>query len=229
MRYQFILLDVDGTLLDFKACEVRAFKKSLENFGLPYSDEVYEIYHELNAELWKLHERQILTRDELLNTRFVKLFEKCGYDADGVAFEKNYHVRLSEGAFLEPGAIELLERLKHSPGEIYIVTNGTLLTQERRLKESGIGVYAEKVFISEEIGYQKPMKEYFDYCFSEISGFEPEKAIIVGDSLSADIQGGINAGIATCWYNPEKKKLEEIVPDWEAHSLEEVWKICAGE
>ena len=73
------------------------------------------------------------------------------------------------------------------------------------------------------------MKEYFDYCFSEIPGFEPEKAIIVGDSLSADIQGGINAGIATCWYNPEKKKLEEIVPDWEAHSLEEVWRICVGE
>lgn len=229
MRYQFILLDVDGTLLDFKACEARAFKLSLEDFGLPYSDEVYETYHKLNAELWKLHERQVLTRDELLNTRFVKLFEQCGYDADGVAFEKNYHVRLSEGAFLEPGAIELLERLKNSPCETYIVTNGTLLTQKRRLKESGIGVYAKKVFISEEIGYQKPLKKYFDYCFSEIHGFEPKKAIIVGDSLSADIQGGINAGIATCWYNPEKKISEEIVPDWEAYSLDEVWKICAGE
>lgn len=229
MKYQFILLDVDGTLLDFHACEAMAFRRGCEDFGLPYSEEVYETYHKLNAELWKLHEKQALTRDELLNTRFVKLFEQCGFDADGVAFEKNYHVRLSEGAFLEPGAIELLERLKASPSEIYIVTNGTLLTQVRRLKESGVGSYAKKVFVSEEIGYQKPLREYFDYCFAQIPGFEPERAIIVGDSLSADIQGGINAGIATCWYNPERKPREGVIPDWEAHSLDEVWKICSGE
>lgn len=229
LRYRFILLDVDGTLLDFKACEAQAFRRSLQDFGLPYSDEVYETYHKLNAELWKLHERQILTRDELLNTRFVKLFEQCGYDADGVDFERNFHVRLSEGAFLEPGAIKLLERLKVSPCETYIVTNGTLLTQERRLRESGIEVYAKKVFISEEIGCQKPLKEYFDCCFAQIPGFAQEDAIIVGDSLSADIQGGINAGIATCWYNPERKTVEDVVPDFEAHSLDEVWQICSGE
>lgn len=229
MRYKYILLDVDGTLLDFKACEAMAFRQGFADFGLPYSEAVYEIYHELNAELWRLHEKQVLTRDELLNTRFVKLFEQCGFDADGVAFEKNYHIRLSEGAFLEPGAIELLEKLKASPCEIYIVTNGTLLTQTRRLKVSGVGAYARETFISEEIGYQKPLKEYFDYCFSRIPGFSPEKAVIVGDSLSADIQGGINAGIATCWYNPECKKAEDVIPDYEAHSLDEVWRICSGE
>jgi len=229
LRYKYILLDVDGTLLDFKACEARAFRKGFEDFGLPYSDEVYEIYHHLNAELWKLHESQVLTRDELLNTRFVKLFEQCGFDADGVAFEKNYHVRLSEGAFLEPGSIELLTKLAASPCEIYIVTNGTLLTQVRRLRASGIGKYAKKVFISEEIGYQKPLKEYFDYCFSQIPGFDPEEAIIIGDSLSADIRGGINAGIATCWYNPDRKTAEDVIPDYEAYTLDEVWKICSGE
>lgn len=229
MRYKYILLDVDGTLLDFKACEAVAFRRGFEDFGLPYSDEVYAIYHELNAELWKLHESQMITREELLNTRFVKLFERCGLDADGVAFEKNYHVRLSEGAFLEPGAIELLEKLKNSPCEIYIVTNGTLLTQKRRLRESGIGVYAKKTFISEEIGVQKPLKEYFAYCFGQIPGFDPKEAIIVGDSLTADIRGGINAGIATCWYNPDRKTAEEIVPEYEAHTLDEVWHICSGE
>lgn len=227
MNYQFILLDIDGTLLDFHACEAQAFKRGFEVSGYPYSEEVYQIYHELNARLWERHERGELSRERLLTLRFEMLFEQTGIQGDAAAFEKLYREFLADGAFLEKGAIELLSRLKASPCRVYIVTNGICATQEKRLEDSGINAYADGVFISEKIGWQKPTVQYFDYCFSHIPGFCREKAIIVGDSLSADIQGGINAGIATCWYNPEGKISMSVKPDMEARTLEEVWRLLS--
>ena len=228
MNYQFILLDVDGTLLDFNACEAQAFKKGFERCGYPWSEEIYRTYHEINAMVWEIHERGEMTRDEILVLRFKLLFEQMGITGAPAVFEEIYRGFLAEGAFLEDGAIELLERLKASPAKVYIVTNGVLETQVKRLEMSGIDRYADGVFISEAIGWQKPKIEYFAYCFQRIPGFCKEKAIIVGDSLSADIQGGINAGITTCWYNPEGKAPRNgIAPDMEAKSLEEVWKLLA--
>lgn len=227
MNYQFVLLDVDGTLLDFNACEAQAFRRGFEKFGYPYSEETYHIYHELNAKIWQRHERGELTREELLGLRFKLLFEKVGIDGDGDAFEEQYREFLADGAFLEAGAIELLEKLQQSPSQTYIVTNGVRATQDKRLRESGIDRYADGIFISETVGWQKPKVEYFDYCFSRIPGFCREKAIIVGDSLSADIQGGINAGITTCWYNPAGKISTGVKPDFEVRTLDQVWKLLA--
>ena len=121
-----------------------------------------------------------------------------------------------------------MQKLKESSAKAYIVTNGVLETQAKRLRTSGIKDYVDGVFISEEIGWQKPTVEYFDYCFSQIPGFVKEKAIIVGDSLSADMQGGINAGITTCWYNPEGKHDRGMKIDYEVRTLAEVWEILAG-
>lgn len=228
MNYQFILLDVDGTLLDFNACEAQAFKKGFERCGYPWSEEIYRTYHEINAMVWEIHERGEMTRDEILVLRFKLLFEQMGITGDPAAFEEIYRGFLAEGAFLEDGAIELLERLKASPAKIYIVTNGVLETQVKRLEMSGIDRYVDGVFISEEIGWQKPTIQYFEHCFAHIPGFDREKAIIVGDSLSADIQGGINAGITTCWYNPEGKHDRGMEIDHEVRTLAEVWDILVG-
>ena len=228
MNYQFILLDVDGTLLDFNACEAQAFKRGFELCGYHWSEEVYHNYHEINRMVWEIHERGEMTREEILVLRFKMLFERYGIQGDPAEFEAIYRSFLADGAFLETGAIELLEKLRESTAQVYIVTNGVLETQVKRLKMSGIENYADGVFISEAIGWQKPKKEYFDYCFERIPGFCKEKAIIVGDSLSADIQGGINAGIATCWYNPEGKVSQNVKPDFEARTLDEVWQLLAG-
>lgn len=229
MNYQFVLLDVDGTLLDFNACEAQAFKKGFELCGYPWSEEIYRIYHGINRIVWEIHERGEMTREEILVLRFKMLFEQCGISGDPAEFEEIYRGFLAEGAFLENGAIELLERLKASTAQVYIVTNGVLETQVKRLAMSGIDRCADGVFISEAIGWQKPKVEYFDYCFERIPGFCREKAIIVGDSLSADVQGGINAGIATCWYNPEGKAIRDVKPDFEVRTLDEVWRLLAGE
>ena len=228
MNYQFILLDVDGTLMDFNACEAQAFKRGFETFGFPWSEEVYQTYHELNARIWERHERGELTREELLSLRFNLLFEQVGIDGDGEAFESLYREYLADGAFLENGAMELLLKLEASACQTYIVTNGLRSTQEKRLRTTGIDRHVDGIFISEDIGWQKPTVEYFDYCFARIPGFVREKAIIVGESLSADIRGGINAGITTCWYNPGRKAGREIRPDFEVRTLEEVWRIVAG-
>ena len=229
MNYQFVLLDVDGTLLDFNACEAQAFKRGFELCGYPWSEEIYQNYHEINRMVWEIHERGEKTREEILVLRFKILFEQHGIDGEPSEFEAIYRGFLADGAFLENGALELLEKLKASTAQVYIVTNGVLETQVKRLAMSGIDRYADQVFISEAMGWQKPKKEYFDYCFERIPGFSKERAIIVGDSLSADIQGGINAGITTCWYNPEGKVSRSVKPDFEVRTLDEVWRLLGGE
>ena len=228
MNYRFVLLDVDGTILDFNACEAQAFKRAFEQFGFHWTEEIYHRYHEINAMVWEIHERGEKTREEILILRFELLFKEYGIDGDPVAFEDRYRRNLADYAFFEPGAEAFLQKLKDSPAKSYIVTNGVLETQVKRLEMSGINDYVDGVFISEEIGWQKPTIQYFNHCFAQIPGFCREKAIIVGDSLSADIQGGINAGITTCWYNPLGKPDRGMKIDYEVKTLAEVWDILTG-
>ncbi|MBQ8814955.1 MAG: YjjG family noncanonical pyrimidine nucleotidase [Lachnospiraceae bacterium] len=227
MNYQFVLLDVDGTILDFNACEAQAFKRAFEQFGYHWTEEIYHRYHGINAMVWEIHERGEKTREEILVLRFELLFNEYGIDGDPAAFEDQYRRNLADYAFFEPGAEAFLQKLKDSSAQSYIVTNGVLETQVKRLEMSGINRYVDGVFISEAIGWQKPKREYFDHCFANIPGFCKEKAIIVGDSLSADIQGGINADIATCWYNPAGKPDRGMKIDYEVKTLDEVWKLLS--
>lgn len=224
-KYQTLLFDVDDTLLDFKAAERTALHLLFEEQKISLTDEIAAHYKKINQGLWKSFEEGKIGRDEVVNTRFSILFKAYGQEIDGPLFEQNYRSFLEEGNQLIHGAFELIQDLQ-SRYDLYIVTNGVSKTQDKRLRNSGLHPLFRDIFVSEDTGYQKPMKEYFDYVFARISNFSVEEGLIIGDSLSADIKGGQLAGLDTCWFNPERKPNHtEIVPTYEIQSLNELYQI----
>lgn len=219
---KFLLFDADHTLLDFRASEKKALSQTFAEYGLPFPDAVYQQYQLQNAKLWQDYEKGLIDRKTVLHTRFCKLFAQFGYAADGAAFEDSYRFHLDRACDLMPDAIEVVAQLSKTHA-LYIVTNGVVSTQKMRLRDSGLAPYFRDVFISEEVGCQKPQKAFFDQCFARIPDFAPADAIIIGDSLSSDIKGGNLAGIDTCWFNPEGKKNEsDAQPDYKIRALREL-------
>lgn len=224
-KYDIILFDVDGTLLDFNAAQENALKMAFQKHNYELNDSVKAVYDEINHSLWNQYEQGEISKEEVIYSRFVKLFHALGLEGDGVAFEDEYQDLLGQGHELIDGAIKILDILSKTH-DLYIVTNGVSRTQRSRLKASGIDQYMKDVFISEETGFQKPMKEYFDYCFERIPSINTEKTLIVGDSLSSDILGGNNAGIDTCWFNPFLLKCDMNVKiNYDIKELSELLKI----
>jgi len=219
MKKKFLLFDVDHTLLDFSTSEKKALKKCFDSFGLSFTEEILAWYLAHNHKLWTSYENGIITRDAIFETRFTDTFTQFSINADGSLMEKTYREALSEGNDLIENALDVINKLSETH-ELYIVTNGLASTQEKRLIDSGLAPYFKEVFVSEIMGFQKPMIEYFDYCFGHIPNFQKSEAIIIGDSLSSDIQGGIRAGIDTCWFNPAVLPNEtKFHPTYEIHSL----------
>ena len=225
MRFQTILLDADGTLLDFSKTEQNAMEQCFSEYQIPLTGKMREAYHQINRALWNKFEKGEIDKKAVVYTRFVQLFRQFDIPLDGIEFENRYQYLLGQGHFLIPGALELCRSLAENY-ELYIVSNGVSSTQHRRLEASGLKKYMKDVFVSEDAGYQKPQKEFFDYVSKRIPCFLPSRSIIVGDSLSSDIQGGKNAGIPTCWYNPEGMSVKaELQPDFEIRFLHELHGI----
>lgn len=222
-RIKYVLLDVDDTLLDFGWAERNALTKAFAEFGIELDDREISEYSEINSRQWEKLERGELTREQILVSRFEIFLEWLGIDdVNGMALQLRYEKLLGIGHKFIDGAEELLGCL-YGEYELFIVSNGTASVQAGRLKSAGIGRYFKNIFISEEIGFDKPKKEFFDACFEQIPDFEREKAIIVGDRISSDITGGVNAGIKTCWFNPKyAENNTEISPDYEIHNLSEL-------
>lgn len=218
-RYEILLMDADGTLLDFDRAEREAFLQLLVRYGLPPEEALVEEYHQINKECWEALENGEISREEVLTGRFKRFFSLHDCPVDVREAEEFYRVRLGQGFFLLDGAIEILTYLKKRY-ELYIVTNGVAETQHLRLRESGLEPFFRDIFISEEVGSQKPQKEFFDACLRRIPYGDPEKMLIIGDSLTSDIRGGINAGIDTCWYNPRREvNSKGIRPLYEIEDL----------
>ena len=227
MKYKFLLWDADDTLLDFKASERQAFCRTMRAFGVEPDEELCRIYHDYNKSLWKQFEQKRITREQIRLQRFVYLTGLLGLQDDPKALAERYVQELSEGFFTLPGAGQVLAALPDC--EHYLLTNGVTEVQEKRLKGSGLAGYFREVFVSERAGAQKPDPRFFEYAFSQIPGFELGRALMIGDSLSADMAGARGVGLCCCWFNPEGKPAGDFRPDFEIRSLPEVLPLVLGE
>ena len=224
--YRDILLDVDGTLLDFGAAEQVGIAAVLARYGFEADEERIRLYHRINGAAWAAFERGEVTKERLVEERFETFFQELGKNVNGREAEDLYRSYLDQSAVLIDGAEDICRYLKERGYGLYVVTNGTSTTQYKRLALSGLDAYMDGIFVSEDAGSQKPQKEYFDYCFARIPQADPSRMLLVGDSLTSDIKGGINAGVSTCWYNPAGlPEREDIRPDRQIRRVEELKEL----
>ncbi|HJI69609.1 MAG TPA: YjjG family noncanonical pyrimidine nucleotidase [Oscillospiraceae bacterium] len=217
-----VLFDLDDTLFDFHKAEKIALTKTLVHFGIDPTEETLALYSTINAAHWKRLELGEISREEVKVGRYRELFETIGVECDPVKATAYYESMLAIGHYFMPGAPELLEEL-YRKYRLYIVSNGTAKVQEGRIGSSGIAKYMDGIFISQILGANKPDKQFFDICFAEIPDFSLSETVIIGDSLSSDIKGGINAGITTVWFNPKGIENDsDIKPDYTIKELSEV-------
>ena len=220
---EFLFLDLDDTILDFQKAEHIAVRKAIAEAGVEPTDEICARYSVINKECWERLERGEWEREEVLVNRFGLLFEELGREVDKVAVARNYERLLGIGHWYLPGAEETVKNVLFGKYRLFLASNGTASVQKGRMTSADLYPYFEQAFVSQEIGYNKPAKEYFDACFARIPGFEKEKCLMVGDSLTSDILGGIRAGIRTVWVNPKGKTAPEgMKPDYEIKALAEL-------
>ena len=225
-HFTTVLWDVDNTLLDFPYSQRCAITKCFEDIGQEITEEIIERYSAINDSYWKMHERGEITKPRLLTDRFITLFEEYHIEnVDVVEFNAKYMSEIGNCYRYLDYSLQICNGLCGKVKQ-YIVTNGSGEVQRKKLTLSGLLPLMDGLFVSEEIGAPKPHKEFFEYCLSHIEEKDIQKILIVGDSLSSDIMGGINAGIATCWYRPEGTVNESgLKPDYEISHLQDIFKI----
>ncbi len=226
-RYDVVLLDADDTVYDFKLAEKTAVSRTLRKFGVEPTDGVVSLYSTCNLWCWKALERGELDREELKPRRFQMLFERIGKaPVDFYALNAMYEHNLSQCGFMLPGAMDFVKKLHEEYDvKIYMATNGLTVPQTGRYRRSGVGDYIDGIYISEQIGASKPDKAYFDYIFADLGVTDKSRVIILGDSLTSDMQGGRNAGIATCRYLREGKPDGNPLCDYEITSYGEFFRV----
>lgn len=221
-----ILWDIDGTLLDFAAAEREAIRGCFATFGLgECTDEMLARYSVINRQHWEKLERKELTKHQVLIGRFEVFFAEKGLVADCAAFNDEYQIRLGDTVCFHDDGYKLVQQLKGRVRQ-YAVTNGTKVAQQRKLRNSGLDVLLDGVFISEDIGAEKPDIAFFHPVWETIGPYAPDEVLIVGDSLTSDMQGGNNAGIRCCWYNPKGVPApEHLKIDYNIRDLREILTI----
>ncbi len=221
MKYEVLIFDADETLFDFKKSEKEAFKNTMLQFNIDY-DENYHfiIYHEVNEAIWKEFEQGLITQEKLKTERFRRFVNQLKLSFDEKEMAHVYMEHLGDASFLYGGCEELIESLSSSY-RLCIVTNGLSLVQNKRIRKSGIAKYFDTIVISEEVSIAKPNPGIFEYALQQMHFSDKSKVLVIGDSLSSDILGGVNFGADTCWYNPKQLKNETslqptyVVADYE--------------
>ena len=226
LYYKFLLFDLDHTLLDFDAGEDIALTQLLEEEGVEDIQAYKNYYVPMNKLLWKDLELKKITKKELVNTRFAKLFAHFGIEKDGAYLAGRYQFFLSKQGQTFPGVEDLLKKLIRKGYELYGATNGITFIQTGRLEQSGIAPFFKEIFISEQLHTQKPDAAFYEKIGARIPNFDKDHALMIGDSLSADIQGGNNAGIDTIWYNPHHlENKTQAHPTYEVDSYQALLEI----
>ncbi|MGE7840605.1 YjjG family noncanonical pyrimidine nucleotidase [Lysinibacillus sp. NPDC093712] len=221
-KYEILLFDVDDTLLDFNLAEDAALNRLFEQEKIATTPTMITRYKEINESMWRAFERGEVTKTSLHNTRFSIALKEFGIEVDGEYVETVFQKYLQEAHHYVDGAYELIAQLADSY-DLYVVSNGVTKTQNKRLADAGLAKYFKGIFISEQTGYQKPMPAFFDYVFDRIDGLTKDKTLIVGDSLTSDVKGGLLAGIDTCWFNiRDMQNTTDIKPHYEIKKLHEL-------
>ena len=201
MEYKWLLFDADGTLFDFDRAEASALCKTLEQFGVPFTPERLTAYQRINNQLWRALEDGLITPGDLKVRRFESFFEELQLDLSPHSFSLAYLEQLGTCSELIAGAVEILKEL-HTRYQLAIVTNGLKSVQRSRLACSLIRDYIAEMVVSEEVGASKPDQAIFDAAFERIGRPPKSEALMIGDSLTSDMEGGYRYGVDTCWYNP---------------------------
>lgn len=202
---KLIFIDIDNTLLDFDAYVRKALSSGFASFGLgEYGPHVFDVFTKVNQQLWWRLEEGELTFEQLHDIRFNQIFERLGIDFDGVSFENYFRQQLRECAIPVNGAYEMLQELE---GKYILCTasNGPYEQQIHRMRLADMSKYFDYQFISEKAGISKPARGFFDYAFKEINAdrkvtIRPEECLIIGDSETSDMAGGIGYGMRTAYY-----------------------------
>ena len=226
MKYDILLFDADNTILDFDKAEEQALKWAFRDTGLEFTCKTLAVYRQKNIEQWRLFEQGKQTKEEVLSNRFIETFKALRLPAeDAERTGELYEHYLMQGFDVIPHAEEVLTELqKHC--RLYLVSNGVLAIQNCRMKGSGMDKYFIARFVSEEIGCPKPQKRYFDHCFERMGNPDRSKVLMIGDSLTSDIQGGVNADVDTCWFNPNHcENSSSLHPTFEIDDLRQLLKI----
>ena len=223
-----ILWDIDGTLLNFEEAEKHAIRACFAQFGLgECTDHMLADYSAINRVYWQKLERGEMSKPDILIGRFATFFEKYGLDIScAPAFNAQYQISLGDTVCFNPNGLEVVTALQGKVKQ-YAVTNGTKVAQQRKLERSGLNQLLDGVFISEDLGIEKPGIGFFHRVWEQIGQFDPTEVMIVGDSLTSDIQGGNNAGILCCWFNPKgKENATKLRIDYEIKDLTQILSIC---
>ncbi len=219
---KYVLLDLDDTIFDFHYAEAEALRQLFRRCGGVADDAATQMYSAINDAYWKRLERGELTRSEVQVGRFRELFDRLGIDRDPLQANVAYKELIADIVQYVEGAEELLRDLRTGGYQIYIVSNGSRSVQQGRLQKAGLTDAFDGIFLSEDLGVEKPNRAFFDICFQSVPSMKLEETIILGDSLTSDILGGQNAHIKTCWFNRGRKEgREDIVPDYVITRLSE--------
>lgn len=219
---KIVFIDIDNTLLDFNECARSAMRQSFLEAGLNYTEEMFPVFLATNNELWRALERGELTKTRLREIRWNTIFKKLNIDYDGVRLERRFERLLETSHAHVEGAEDALKYLAERY-DVYAVTNGFASTQKNRMAAAGLDKYVKAEFVSEEIGFDKPSARYFDVCFDRIGNPPKSEVILIGDSLTADIAGGVSYGLITCWYNHNGEPIPEALkPDYIIDSISDV-------
>lgn len=221
-RYDLVLFDADNTLFDFTASERQALRRSMEERGLAYSEAAFQTYRGVNAPLWQRFNRGEVTQEWLTVERFRRFGELLGAEADPEDWNRDYLDKLGDCGALLPGALELVQSLKPFC-RVALATNGLQAVQRKRLRGNPLAPLLDGIFISQEMGAGKPQRAYFDRIL-EVMDTPRERAVMVGDDLTSDIQGAINAGIDSIWYSPDGG--ESPLPTYTVHELGEILPLA---
>ena len=226
MKYQVLLFDADETLFDFKMAEKQAFLRALEEYKLDVDkEESLKLYSQINKHIWEEFERGEITADRLRVERFERFSKKIKIDFDAVSFSKAYAKFLGEGAYLFDDSVEVIDYLSKKY-KLALVTNGLKDVQKSRISKTPLKDYFQELIISDEIKISKPDPRIFDYTLDKLGYKDKSRVLMIGDSLTSDMQGGVNAGIDTCWYNPNHLENKSgLNLTYEIHSLKELKEI----